>query len=278
MTEEESSDGSPEGDRAASQPSWVGREISRDAQSRFTSRAECDFGVGKVELVGVDQLVTDEGALFGALPQRRADEAGRPAACDVADCCLARAAPMHPVLVSAPSNRQTLPAAHTLAAKRLLQPCLIRSGKGLHNNQRRDHLESLLLLLHLLPSQSSGCSRHSLDIGITSTSTPRLEQASLLAIMAAAMPPESARIRPGQYSRQHSAFSGSSDPQSGKENEPLSPQPHSSGEGPSHVTIQGSPHRYRSEVSPARHIARGYRARVALQAEFVVQPHQKGSA
>lgn len=70
-----------------------------------------------------------------------------------------------------------------------------------------------------------------MDIGTNGTSTPRSEQASLLDIMAAAMPHESARIRPGQYSRQHSAFSGSSDPQSGKENEPLSPQPHTSGRG-----------------------------------------------
>lgn len=73
---------------------------------------------GRWSWLGVDQLVTDEGALFGALPQRRADEAGRPAACDVADCCLARAAPMHPVLVSAPSNRQTLPGCtHTCCQK-----------------------------------------------------------------------------------------------------------------------------------------------------------------
>ncbi|SJX61006.1 uncharacterized protein SRS1_12194 [Sporisorium reilianum f. sp. reilianum] len=41
--------------------------------------------------------------------------------------------------------------------------------------------------------------------------------------MATAAPIDSSRIRPGQYSRQHSAFS-SSDLHGGKENEPLSPQ------------------------------------------------------
>ncbi|CDR99391.1 hypothetical protein [Sporisorium scitamineum] len=41
--------------------------------------------------------------------------------------------------------------------------------------------------------------------------------------MATAAPIDSSRIRPGQYSRQHSAFS-SSDLHAGKENEPLSPQ------------------------------------------------------
>lgn len=42
--------------------------------------------------------------------------------------------------------------------------------------------------------------------------------------MAAAVPIESTRIRPGQYSRHHSDYSSNSGPQHGKENQPLSPR------------------------------------------------------
>ncbi|KAJ1032461.1 hypothetical protein NDA16_000485 [Ustilago loliicola] len=54
--------------------------------------------------------------------------------------------------------------------------------------------------------------------------------------MAAAIPIESTRIRPGQYSRHHSDYSSNSGPQHGKENQPLSPRQPQHDRGRSHGT------------------------------------------